>query len=111
MTKVMIQLDSPLRLPCGVTLPNRLAKAAMTEGMADPLGRATDDHVRLFQRWRGGGTGLLLTGNMQIARRSLERAGNIRIEGPQNREQMRRLSRLATAGQSHGSHIWAQIAH
>ena len=30
-------LALPLTLPCGVTLPNRIAKAAMTEGLADPL--------------------------------------------------------------------------
>ena len=28
-------LARPLELPCGATLPNRLAKAAMTEGLAD----------------------------------------------------------------------------
>ena len=28
-------LGTPLNLPCGATLPNRLAKAAMSEGLAD----------------------------------------------------------------------------
>ena len=35
-------LSEPLRLPCGQVLPNRLAKAAMTEGLDDPLNRATE---------------------------------------------------------------------
>ena len=35
-----IQLATPLTLPCGAVLPNRLAKGAMTEGLADPRRRA-----------------------------------------------------------------------
>ncbi len=30
-------LSQPLTLPCGAILPNRIAKAAMTEGLATPL--------------------------------------------------------------------------
>lgn len=111
MNDTKLELGTPLKLPCGVTLPNRLAKSAMTEGMADPWGRATEDHERLYKRWSNGGTGLLITGNIQVDRRSLERPGNIRIEGVQDAEQMRRLGRLAEAGKAGGSHIWAQIAH
>ncbi|SHO66519.1 2,4-dienoyl-CoA reductase [Pseudoxanthobacter soli DSM 19599] len=106
-----IQLDTPLPLPCGATLPNRLGKSAMTEGCADHLGRATADHERLYRLWGRGGTGLLITGNIQVDRRSLERPGNVRIEGPQDAEQMRRLSAMAEAGQENGAHVWAQIGH
>lgn len=44
-----IRLDTPLPLPCGVSLPNRLGKSAMTEGCADHLGRATRDHETLYR--------------------------------------------------------------
>ena len=64
-------LAQPLRLPCGALLPNRLCKAAMTEGLADPWLRATERHERLYRRWSLGGAGLLLTGNVQIDRRVL----------------------------------------
>ncbi|PSS60536.1 hypothetical protein C6558_32520 [Ensifer sp. NM-2] len=111
MSNATLDLGDPLKLPCGAVLPNRLAKAAMTEGLADPWGRATEGHERLYERWSKGGTGLILTGNIQIDRRSLERAGNIRIEGPQDAEQMRRLTRLAQAGKVGGNHFWAQISH
>ncbi len=37
----MADLAKPLTLPCGAILPNRIAKAAMTEGMATPDGRPT----------------------------------------------------------------------
>ena len=33
-------LSQPLTLPCGAVIPNRLAKAAMTEGLATPQGVA-----------------------------------------------------------------------
>ncbi|WP_296021733.1 hypothetical protein [uncultured Agrobacterium sp.] len=46
MTQTTIQLDTPLPLPCGETLPNRLGKSAMTEGCADALGRATEYRER-----------------------------------------------------------------
>lgn len=111
MTEETIHLDTPLPLPCGVTLPNRLGKSAMTEGCADYLGRATEDHERLYRLWGKGGTGLLITGNIQVDRRSLERPGNVRIEGPQDGEQMRRLRSMAEAGQENGAHVWAQIGH
>jgi 2,4-dienoyl-CoA reductase-like NADH-dependent reductase (Old Yellow Enzyme family) len=105
------ELSTPLALPCGAVLPNRLVKAAMTEGLADPEGRATEEHMRLYERWARGGTGMLLTGNIQIDLRSLERPGNIRIEGPQNAEQLARLRALAYAGRLGGGHIWAQLSH
>ena len=53
----------------------------MTEGLADSLNRATDRHVELYRRWASGGSGALLTGNVQVDRRYLERAGNIVIDG------------------------------
>ncbi|WP_288998703.1 NADH:flavin oxidoreductase/NADH oxidase family protein [uncultured Gemmobacter sp.] len=106
-----IRLDTPLPLPCGVSLPNRLGKSAMTEGCADHLGRATRDHETLYRLWGKGGTGLLITGNIQVDRRSLERPGNVRIEGPQEPEAMARLEAMAAAGQENGAHVWAQIGH
>ena len=42
-------LTQPLRLSCGVSLPNRLAKAAMTEGLADAWLRATPALERLYR--------------------------------------------------------------
>ena len=58
-------LAQPLTLPCGARLPNRIAKAAMTEGLADPAGRPTAELERLYGLWSDGGAGLLLSGNIQ----------------------------------------------
>jgi len=43
-----VTLGSELELPCGAVLPNRLAKAAMTEGLATPDGRPTPELERLY---------------------------------------------------------------
>jgi len=110
-TEQMIKLSDPLTLPCGVTLPNRLAKGAMTEGIADPHGRATKRHARLYKAWADGGLGLSLTGNMMVDGRYLERAGNIVIEGPQSDAQLKALKAYAKAGQAKGGQIWMQISH
>ncbi len=104
-------LSEPLRLPCGQVLSNRLAKAAMTEGLADPHNVATDRHVRLYERWAKGGMGLLLTGNIQIDRRHLERAGNVAIDGAVSGAQLAALRAWTKAAGSGGAQVWAQISH
>lgn len=102
------KLNDPLTLPCGATLKNRFAKAAMTEGIGTPLNQATEEHARLYGRWADGGSGLLLTGNVHIDRRFLERPGNVAIDGNDGLEA---LAAYAEAGKRHGTHIWMQINH
>lgn len=101
-------LSQPFRLPCGSTLPNRLCKAAMTEGLADPWLRATERHVTLYRRWSEGGAGLLLTGNVHIDRRVLERPGNVAIDRNGGFEQLKAWARAGTVA---GNQLWMQIAH
>lgn len=101
-------IHAELSLPCGAVLKNRLAKAAMTEGLADPLNRATDKHLRLYERWARNGFGLMLTGNVQVDRRQLERPGNIAIDGNAGLEALRKL---AAVGTRDGAHFWMQINH
>jgi 2,4-dienoyl-CoA reductase-like NADH-dependent reductase (Old Yellow Enzyme family) len=100
-----------LTLPSGGKLKNRIVKAAMTEGLADEYNRATDRHVRLYRRWAEGGAGLLLTGNIMVDRRYLERPGNVAIDGPQTDEQLDRLKRWTGAVREAGADIWAQLSH
>jgi len=108
-------LAAPLRLPCGATLPNRLAKAAMTEGVADPLLRATAAHQRLYRLWSEGGAGMHLTGNVQVDRTDLERPGNVSIDrsDPRTYDAAARaaLQAWARAGTACGNHFWMQISH
>ena len=104
-------IEQPLTLPCGALLPNRLCKAAMTEGLADPLGQATPALTQLYGLWSDGGAGLLLSGNVQIDGDHLERPGNVIIDSEPGEEAMSALRRWAEAGTRGGNHFWAQISH
>ncbi len=101
-------LSQTLTLPCGAVLPNRLLKSAMTENLADPHDNSTTALETLYARWSAGGTGLLISGNVMIDRRYLERAGNLVIDEKTDREA---LTRLAQAGKSGGNAFWMQISH
>jgi len=106
-----IKLSDPLNLPCGAVLPNRLAKAAMTEGLATPLGEPSDDLTRLYERWSDGGAGLLISGNILIDGDHLERPGNVIIDREPRPEMTAALRQWSTSATSNGNHFWAQINH
>lgn len=104
-------LATPLTLPCGATLQNRIAKAAMTEGLATPDGRPTPALERLYGLWSDGGAGLLLTGNIIVDKDHLERPGNVVIDRQPDADMAARLAGWAKAGTRGGNHLWAQISH
>ena len=101
-------IDQPLKLPCGHTLANRLCKAAMTEGLADVHDNATPAHQRLYASWARGGAARLLSGNIMVDRRYLERAGNVVLEDDSGLPALRAWARTVA---EHGSQLWAQISH
>ena len=103
-----VTIQSELRLPCGAVLKNRLAKAAMTEGLADPMNRVTARHYALYRRWAKNGFGLMLTGNVHGDRRQIERPGNIVIDGNGGLDELRKLAQIGTQD---GAHFWMQINH
>lgn len=103
-----MKLDDDLKLPCGLTLKNRIVKSAMSEALADHLDQATDKHAQLYRTWAQGGAGLLITGNVMVDRRYLERPGNIVLEEETGIEPLRKM---ASAGREAGTHIWMQISH
>lgn len=98
----------PLTLPNGSVLPNRLAKAAMEENMADAgqlPGAALHD---LYRVWAQGGAGLILTGNVMIDGRALTGPGGVVLEAGTPLE---RFTEWATAARSGGAQVWMQINH
>jgi 2,4-dienoyl-CoA reductase-like NADH-dependent reductase (Old Yellow Enzyme family) len=104
-------LSQPLKLPCGAELPNRLAKAAMTEGLASPDGVPTPELERLYGIWSDGGAGMLLSGNIQVDADHLERPGNVVIDREPDAAMRAALASWARTATRNGNHFWAQISH
>jgi 2,4-dienoyl-CoA reductase-like NADH-dependent reductase (Old Yellow Enzyme family) len=104
-------LAQPLNLPCGAVLRNRLAKAAMTEGLASPQGIPTPELERLYGLWSDGGASLLLSGNIQVDADHLERPGNVVIDREPDQAGAEALASWARAATRGGNHFWAQISH
>ena len=104
-------LEQPLTLPCGAVVPNRLCKAAMTEGLAHPDGSASEELARLYGVWSDGGSGLLLSGNIQVDGDHLERPGNVVVDRELSESAFNALAEMASQGTRAGNHLWAQISH
>ncbi len=104
-------LQKELTLPCGAVLSNRIAKAALTEGLADVTGMPTSELKRLYGLWSDGGAGLLLSGNIQIDVNHLERPGNVIIESKPQNNLINALKDWSTAATRNNNHFWAQISH
>ena len=104
----MTQLSDPLTLPCGSRLPNRIAKAAMSEQLASGDGTPGDGLVRLYERWAAGGSGLLISGNVMLDLQRRGEAGNVVVEDDRHAAALRRWASAAT---SHGAAFWMQINH
>ena len=101
-------LQEPLTLPCGAVLPNRLAKAAMTERAAGSNHNPNHLHLRLYDLWGRSGAGLLISGNIMTQRRCLESAGNVILTDERALEKFQQWTGRARA---HGAHFWAQLSH
>lgn len=104
-----MQIASPFVLPCGVTLPNRIAKSATSEALAHrDTGRLDDQLVRLYERWGAGGAGLLITGNVVIDQDGRTEPGNVVLVDDSDRAM---LASWAKAGQAKGAKLIMQLNH
>lgn len=101
-------LASPLSLPCGQVLPNRIAKAAMSEQLAMRDGTPSETLRRLYAVWAGGGAGLLLSGNIMVDRDAMTEPGNVILDDARGLSALRGWT---SAAQESGARIWAQINH
>ncbi len=109
----MTDLFSPLTLPCGHTLPNRIAKAAMEENMAD-YGQLPGERLeRLYRAWAKGGVGTMITGNVMVDPRALTGPGGVVLQhGTLDDADARgRFERWIAAAKSEGASLIMQISH
>ena len=99
---------TPLALPNGATIPNRLAKAAIEENMAE-AGQLPGAAIhRLYERWAEGGAGLIITGNVMVDHRALSGPATLVLEADTPLEP---FQRWAQAARRHGAQAWMQINH
>ncbi|TEA16324.1 NADH-dependent flavin oxidoreductase nadA [Colletotrichum sidae] len=105
-------IAKPLTLKCGLTLPNRLAKAAMAENWADKDALPTDEFNVAYSQWAEGGWGLLMTGNVAIDLRYLGSPKDVAYNDTIPYERMLSAWKsYAAACNSHGTPTIVQINH
>ena len=73
-------LFSPLELRSGGLLRNRIAKAAMEEGMAGSSQLPDERLISLYRRWGAGGAGLLITGNVMVHAEAVTGPGGVVLD-------------------------------
>lgn len=103
-----MSLFSPLALPSGAILHNRIAKAAMEENMADADHAPSTALLQLYQRWADGGAGLIITGNVMVDGRAMTGPGGVVLEDDRHLE---RFGAWAQTARARGAQIWMQLNH
>jgi 2,4-dienoyl-CoA reductase-like NADH-dependent reductase (Old Yellow Enzyme family) len=101
-------LFTPLTLPNGVVIKNRLFKSAMSEALGTKEHQPSNSLFTLYKTWAEGGVGLSVTGNVMIDRSALGEPGNVVIEDERD---LHMLKKWAKAGTENGTHLWMQINH
>jgi 2,4-dienoyl-CoA reductase-like NADH-dependent reductase (Old Yellow Enzyme family) len=104
----MASLHDPLTLPCGLVLPNRIMKAALSEALADKRHVPDSRLEQLFSAWSRGGYGLILTGNVMVDSTQLGEPGNVVIEDDTHLDA---LSRWAKTTKDAGVPLIVQLNH
>ena len=102
------QFSKAYTLPCGVEVKNRIAKSALSEGIAAPEGRPSAWLFNLYERWGKGGAGILFTGNVMVDKDHLVNA-NVMIA--EDERFLDDYKILAERTQREGTHLWMQINH
>ncbi len=101
-------LQQSFTLPCGVMVPNRMVKSAMSENNADRKGKPSERLFKLYEKWGEGGAGILISGNVMMDHKALGEPRNVVIE---DETYLKELSQWAEVAQKNGSHLWMQINH
>lgn len=101
-------LRSPIELPCGVVLKNRIAKSAMSDSLGNGAGDSTKTQARLYERWANGGAAVSFVGEVQGDPRYPERPGNLVLGAHTNQQAIKTLVNRAVID---GAHLWPQLGH
>ncbi|HET7690025.1 MAG TPA: NADH:flavin oxidoreductase/NADH oxidase family protein [Nocardioidaceae bacterium] len=101
-------ISTPFALPNGTVVPNRIAKAALSECLSGPDFSPGTQIKRLYSRWAESGQGLTITGNVMVDRRAIGEPGNVVVEDERHFDD---LVEWASIVKSRGSVGLVQINH
>ncbi|WP_406148183.1 tRNA-dihydrouridine synthase [Streptomyces sp. NBC_01012] len=104
----MPRIDDRLVLPGGLTLPNRLVKAAMEENLAIEGQLPGEQLLELYRRWARGGAGLLITGHVMVDGSALADPSDVVL---QDGTPLEPFTRWAGAVRGAGGRVLMQINH
>ncbi|MFT6944855.1 MAG: 2,4-dienoyl-CoA reductase-like NADH-dependent reductase (Old Yellow Enzyme family) [Yoonia sp.] len=97
-----------LRLPCGVTVKNRIAKSAMSDSLGDGTGHPTPEQNRLYQRWAEGGVAISIIGEVQGTAHYAEKPGNLVLNPDSD---LAKFQVLAECGSGNDTLLFLQLGH
>ena len=110
----MTKLFTPVTLPSGAVLPNRICKAAMEENLAEQPGQLPGTALHnLYRNWAAGGAGLILTGNVMVDPAAMTGPGGVVLQASTCDDANARhaFETLARAGTSGRGKFVMQISH
>ncbi|KAG5732240.1 NADH oxidase [Termitomyces sp. T112] len=94
---------TPIKLPCGRTVNNRLVKVAMYEHLADFLGGPPNEHhYALYSNWADFGWGMIITGNVQVSDTHLSLGRDIILPKDLSKRNLQPFKCLATSMRGSG---------
>ncbi|KAF9494969.1 FMN-linked oxidoreductase [Pleurotus eryngii] len=104
---------SPVTLPCGKVVPNRLVKVAMYEHLAALWGGPPNSyHFSLYSQWARAGWGMVLTGNFQVSGEHLTLGRDVVIPREITDATLKPFIRLADAMHESGQSLAImQLSH
>ncbi|WP_037306493.1 NADH:flavin oxidoreductase/NADH oxidase family protein [Amycolatopsis orientalis] len=101
-------LAQPLELRCGAILPNRLAKAALSEQLGDRRNRPTPELAELYRTWSRGGAGTLITGNVMVDPTALGEPRNVAVPREPDATEFKPWARSVDGTETA---VWVQLNH
>lgn len=102
-----LNITQPMALQ-GLTLKNRLVKAAMSEALSNTAGQVTPELLQLYKTWAQGGVGCAITGNVMIDIRAKNEAGVVVIEDDSD---LTALTQWAAIGKKQHMPLIVQLSH